>query len=281
MSKIKLKALPFLILLLGITSSANGQLSNVNIVLNHFLVIVDSITYQEILNSKILNSNFAYAHEKQLSGYSGIYVFGQNNYIEIFNPRSIQNELHSPGESWVCHTSLKVNHLESIDISNKSRIVYSTDEEFDDLSLYFQDSTNLFTTWEMNKNHYENWSKKIFHDSVTFLPVDYNSPADSDSSKNYLFKDVAGIKITLNHSDSSDVIDYLTLLGYSRSLSNTNTIRFSNSIDFIELDFQKEVKMASISTIYLNLKNESLTEQLQIGQTTLFIDGKQAVWILQ
>jgi hypothetical protein len=77
----------------------------------------------------------------------------------------------------------RVNQLESINIDNKKMIDYTSNEEFDELSLYFQDSTNLFTTWEMNKNHYENWSKKSFNDSVTFLPIDYNSPADSDSSK--------------------------------------------------------------------------------------------------
>ena len=58
------------------------------IVLNHFLLTVDSTTYQEILNSKVINSSFAYGHEKQLSGYSGMYIFGRDNYIEIFNPNN-------------------------------------------------------------------------------------------------------------------------------------------------------------------------------------------------
>lgn len=79
------------------------------IVLNHFLLTVDSTTYQEILNSKILNSSFAYAQEKKLSGYSGIYIFGRDNYIEIFNPNSIENEQIELGTSWICYSSMKAN----------------------------------------------------------------------------------------------------------------------------------------------------------------------------
>ena len=274
------KLLALLIFFLGITISVNGQINKPKVVLNHFLVVVDSITYQEILTSKILNPKFAYSHEKKLKSWSGIYIIGQENYIEIFNPKSMQNEVLKPGESWICHTSMKVNHLESINVTNKKMFNYSTDEEYDDLSLYFQDSTKLFTTWEMNKNHYENWSKKTFSDSVTFLPVDYNSPAESDSLRNYLFNNVAGISVSINSSDSTNVVDYMTLLGYSKMLSNENKLRFSNSIDFIELDFHEEIEIPRITTVYFKLNSETKSERIQIGNSELVINGNQGVWEL-
>lgn len=267
-------------LFLGTTLSIKGQNTNPKIVLNHFLVIVDSTTYEEILKSKILNSNFAFSHEKKLKGYSGIYIIGQDNYIEIFNPKSIQNEVHKPGESWVCHTSMKVNHLENLNTSKKM-FNYSTNEEFDELSLYFKDSTNLFTTWEMNKNHYENWSKKTFSDSVNFLAIDYNSPAESVSSRNYLFNNVAGVRISINKSDSLEVIDYMTLIGYSKTITKENKLRFSNSTDFIEIVFQKEKEIPRITTIYLKLNSENKSERIQIGNSELIIKGKQAIWELE
>ena len=274
------KLLIILSLFLGTTLSIKGQNNIPKFVLNHFLVIVDSTTYEEILKSKILNSNFAFSHEKKLKGYSGIYIIGQDNYIEIFNPKSIQNEVHKPGESWICHTSMKVNQLENLNTSKKM-FNYSTNEEFDELSLYFKDSTNLFTTWEMNKNHYENWSKKTFSDSVNFLAVDYNSPAESDSSRNYLFNNVAGVRISINKSDSLEVIDYMTLIGYSKTITKENKLRFSNSTDFIEIVFQKEKEIPRITTIYLKLNSENKSERIQIGNSELIIKGKQAIWELE
>jgi hypothetical protein len=274
------KLFMILSLFLGTTLSIKGQNNIPEILLNHCLVIVDSTTYQEILKSKILNSNFAYSHEKKLNGYSGIYIIGQDNYIEIFNPNSIENEVHDAGESWICHTSMKVNLLEGLNISDKKKFNYSTNEEFDELSLYFNDSVNLFTTWEMNKNHYENWSKKKFSDSVTFLPVDYNSPADSDSSKKYLFNNIAGVRISINKSDSIDVVDYMTLLGYSKTFTNENTLKFSNSMDFIEIEFHKEELIPRITTIYLKLNIENKSERIQIGKSVLVIKGDQAIWEL-
>jgi hypothetical protein len=270
----------FLSFFLGITLSVDGQVTTPKIVLNHFLVVVDSTTYQELLKSKILTSNFAFSHEKKLDGYSGIYMIGQDNYIEIFNPRSIQNEVHQPGESWICHTSMNVNHLQNLTTAKKT-FDYSTNEEFDELSLYFKDSTNLFTTWEMNKNHYENWSKKSFNDSVTFLSVDYNSPAESDSAKNYLFNNVAGLKISINHSDSLEVIEYLTLIGYSKTCTDETTLRFSNSTDFIEIVFHKEELIPRITTIYLQLTTKHKSERILIGNSELVIKGKQAIWELE
>ncbi len=274
------KLLIILSLFLGTTSSIKGQNNIPKIVLNHFLVIVDSTTYEEILKSKILNSNFAFSHEKKLKGYSGIYIIGQDNYIEIFNPKSIQNEVHKPGESWICHTSMKVNQLENLNTSKKM-FNYSTNEEFDELSLYFKDSTNLFTTWEMNKNHYENWSKKTFSDSVNFLAVDYNSPTESDSSRNYLFNNVAGVRISINKSDSLEIIDYMTLIGYSKTITKENKLRFSNSTDFIEIVFHKEKEIPRITTIYLKLNSKNKSERIQIGNSELIIKGKQAICELE
>ena len=275
------KILAFLSLSLGITLTVNGQINIPKIVLNHLLIVVDSTTYQEILKSKILNSNFAYSHEKKLKGYSGIYIIGQDNYIEIFNPKSIQNEINKPGTSWICYSSMKVNHLKRLTIPEKKMIEYSSDDEFDYLSLYFQDSTNLFTTWEMNKNQYENWSKKTFSDSVTFMPIDYNSPAESDSSRNYLFNDVVGINVSMNNSDSLNVLDYMTLIGYSKTLSNENKLRFSNSIDFIELDFHKEKEIPRITRIYMKLNSKNKSERIQIGNSEIVIEGDKGIWELE
>lgn len=266
------------ILIILITISVKAQTSKPKIVLNHFLVVVDSTTYQEILKSKILNSNFAYSYEKN-KNYNGIYLIGKNNYIEIFNPKSIQNEENNPGTSWICYSSMKVNHLEGLNIVS-DKINYSTNDEFDELSLYLQDSSNLITTWEMNKKHYENWSKKTFNDSVNFLSVDYNSPAESDSSRNYLFSDVVGINISVNKADSSNILNYMTILGYSKSEINKNKVRFTNSVDFIDIDFHSDETTARVTTIYMKLKNKNKSERISIGRSEIVIREDLGIWEL-
>jgi hypothetical protein len=272
------KILVFLSLLFGTILSVKGQGSAPKIVLNHFLVIVDSITYQEILKSKILNSDFAYSHEKKLNGYSGIYILGQDNYIEVFSPNSIENEYHEPGNSWICYSSMKANYLKELNSTRENKFEFSSDNEFDYLSIYFQDSTNLITTWEMKKSHYENWSKKTFNDSVSFLSVDYNSPEESDSSKNYLFNNILGIKVLVNSADSTTIIDYMKLIGYSKIVEKGNSICFSNSVDFIEMDFQIGVTIPTVTTVFMELKNERKAERIEIGKSVLYIERNQATW---
>lgn len=274
------KILVFLSLLFATSLSLTAQDSTPKIVLNHFLVIVDSVTYQEILESKVLNSDFAYSHEKKLKGYSGIYILGQDNYIEIFNPNSIENEHTDPGTSWICYTSMKANYLKKLNSIAENTFDFSSDDESYDLSLYFHDSTNLISTWEMKKSHYENWSKKTYNDTVSFLSVDYNSPAESDSSKNYLFNNVLGIKVLVNKADSINIIDYMNLIGYSKIEEEGNRICFSNSVDFIEVDFQKDVEIPTVTTIFMELKNERKTERIEIGTSVLYIERNKATWEL-
>ncbi len=272
------KILVFLSLLFATILSVRGQCSTPKIVLNHFLVIVDSITYQEILESKILNSHFAYSHEKKLKGYSGIYILGQDNYIEIFNPNSIENEYNVPGTAWICYSSMKANYLKELNATRENKFEFSSDNEYDYLSLYFQDSTNLITTWEMKKSHYENWSKKIYNDTVSFLSVDYNSPEESDSSKNYLFNNVLGIKVLVNKADSVFFVDFMNHIGYVQTLGMGNKLCFSNSVDFIEVAFQAEVEIPTITTVYMELKNESKSERIEIGKSIIYIEGNKATW---
>lgn len=272
------KILVLLILFFATRLNVSGQASTAPIVLNHFLVVVDSMTYQEILKSEIITSQFAYSHEKKLAGYYGIYIIGQDNYIEIFNPHSIENEYHNPEESWICYTSMNANYLTELNTIKDNDFDFSSDDDADYLSMYFQDSSNLISTWEMKKSHYENWAKKSYHDSVSFLSVDYNSPAESDSSRNYLFNNILGIDVLVNIADSMIFTDYMKLMGYNQTEGIGNKMRFSNSVDFIEVVFLSDVKIPTITTVHMVLKNESKSKRIEIGKSILNIEGNKATW---
>jgi len=160
-----MKRILTLFIFLIVCSGARAQTQDCSVVLNHFLIVVDSTTYQAILGSEILNSNFAYAHEKKLRGYSGIYIIGQDNYIEIFHPKSYLAEDLPIGFTWICQASLFANCTEKYDLPNNDFITYSADDLYDELSVrlndaaYKKDSSSLMTTWEINKKQYESWIK--------------------------------------------------------------------------------------------------------------------------
>ena len=277
-----MKKIITILIFLTTYSSTTAQSEDCSVLLNHFYITVDTSTYQAILNSEILN--YAYAYEKIRDWGGGIYIIGEDNYIEIFHPNSISDEYIPVGFTWICNTSLVVNCIEKYKFPDSDIIKYSSDENFDELSVYTQDSVyksnahGLFTTREMNKGLYESWKKKTFNDSLTFQPTDYNNQAESDSSKNYLFKNVSGIEVNLNTRDSLRVTKYLNLIGYTSEYKGQNSLKFTNSIDFIELHFANSVEFGTISVIHFELNKPIGSYQILVGNSEIEIEGNTGKW---
>jgi hypothetical protein len=245
---------------------------------NHSLLVLDSTTYEAVVNSKFI-SNFAFSHEKQLTSYEGFYLFGKTNYIELFHSKSFEGEENEPGTIWICLASLKANYLKQLNKQKLNFIEFESDDAFNYLSLIINDSINPITTWEMRKNQYESWTKKEYHDSIAFLPVDYNSPQESDSSTNYLMNDVYGIGLSLKHEDSSTIVSYLNEIGYDSYSEFNGYTRISNNDQFIELRVSNNNNSPSINRYYIRL-NESVESTTEIiGNSRIECDGKSAIWI--
>ncbi|WP_157454250.1 DUF5829 family protein [Crocinitomix catalasitica] len=278
-----MKRILTLLILLTICLNVKAQTKNCAVVLNHFLLVVDSNTYQAILGSEIVNSDFAYAYERT-KNWEGIYIIGQDNYIEIFHPNSLSDEYIPAGFTWVCQASLVANCTDKYDLPDNDLIDYSSDDYFDELTVYTQDAVNapgssgLMTTREMNKKQYESWTKKKFNDTVIFQTTDYNSLAESDSAKNYLFNNVTGIEINVNIRDSLSITQYLNLIGYTVESKVQNKLKFSNTIDFIELNFSKNVEFSSIAVIYFKLNQPTALKNLKLGNSTIVLSGNNGKW---
>lgn len=281
-----MKTIITIFILLTTYSVTSAQARNCSVLLNHFYVVMDTQTYQAILGSEILNTDFSYSYEKIRNWGGGIYLIGRDNYIEILHPNSISGENLPEGFTWICHTSLAANCIEKYTLPNSDRIVYTSDENFDELSVFTQDAVymsnahSLFTTREMNKAFYESWTKKPFNDSLNFLTNDYNKPAESDSAKDYLFKNVTGIEVSLNTKDSVSVIQYFNLIGYSLESPGQNRLKLTNSTDFIELHFSKNVKLATISAIHFELNNPIEPKQISVGSSEIILEGNTGKWII-
>lgn len=270
-----MKSIFIVFLFLTIHSGVRAQ--DCSVLLNHFLIVVDSTTYQAIENSEILHSDFAFAYARNKS-WEGIYIIGKDNYIEVFHPNSIRDEHLPVGFTWICHASMLANCTENYVLPENDLIDYSTDEYYDELSVSTRDSSTLFTTREINKKQYESWTRKEFNDSLVFLTTDYNSPAESDSSKNYLFKNITGIEVVANSKDSSNIIEYLHLIGYRTDTKATNKVRFSNSKDFVELSFSEDVEIPSISVIHFELNAPVEQKRIVVGTSEIILDGIRGKW---
>ncbi len=248
---------------------------------NHSLLVLDSVTYYAAVNSEFI-SHFAFSHEKQLIGYKGFYLFGKTNYIELFHPKSFEGVEEEQGGIWICFASLKANYLKNLNKEKLDFIEFESDDDYNSLSLIVKDSINpIITTREMRKQHFESWTKKEYHDSIDFLPVDYNSPQDSDSSSNYLMNDVYGIGLSLNPDDSLKVINYLKEIGYDSYSEFNGYTRISNNDQFIELHISYDNNSPSINRYYIQL-NKSVEQSTEvIGNSRVECDGRLAIWYFE
>ena len=245
---------------------------------NHSLLVLDSTTYEAVVNSEFI-SHFAFSQEKQLTGFKGFYLIGKTNYLEIFHPKSIEGEYWEPGSIWICLASLKANYLNKLNKEKLDFIEFESDDSYNYMNLRMNDSSNPIATMEMMKNQFESWTKKEYHDSITFLPVDYNSPQESDSSSNYLMNDVKGIGLSLNPDDSLKVTRYLKEIGYNSVSEFKGHTRISGNNQFIELHISKDNNSLSINRFYIQL-NQSVEQSTQIiGNTRIECNGKSAIWI--
>ena len=82
----------------------------------------------------------------------------------------------------------------------------------------------------------------------------------------------------MNQTDSINVTQYLNLIGYTVESKVQNKIKFSNSIDFIELDFSEDVEFASISMIYFELNQPTELKYISLGNSEMVIDGNTGKW---
>jgi hypothetical protein len=263
-----------------ILTTTNKIENNKLICFNHSLLVLDSITYAAAVNSEFLDQ-FAFSYEKQLPGYEGFYLIGGTNYLEFFHPKSMDGEELEIGEIWICLASLKANYLNKLNAKKLRFIEYESDDQYNYFSLMIKESINPITTWEMRKKQYESWTKKVYHDSIAFLPVDYNSPQESDSSSNYLMNDVIGIGLSLNPEDSSKVISYLKEIGFDSISKTKDKMRFSNQDQFIELYLTKKNSSPKIKRYYIQLNKTVKPMTEIIGNSRIECDGKQAIWYFE
>lgn len=254
--------------------------SSNSICFNHAVLVLDSATYYEVVKSDFIKQ-FAFSQERQLNGYKGFYLFGKTNYIELFHPKSFDGYEEDEGGIWINLAPLKANYIKNLNWKNLPFVEYESNDHYYDLSLIVGDSINPIATWEMTKEHYESWTKKEYNDSIEFLPVDYNSSEDSDSSSNYLMNDVNGIGLSLNPDDSLAIVSYLMAVGFEAISEQNRLTRISNNDQFIELHISSTYNSPTINRFYIQLSKSVQKSTEVIANSRIECDGKSAIWYFE
>ena len=82
----------------------------------------------------------------------------------------------------------------------------------------------------------------------------------------------------MNNRDSISVTQYLNLIGYTVESKGRNSLRFTNSIDFIELHFSNSIKLATISMIHFDLNQYTEPKKFLVGDSEIEIKGDTGKW---
>jgi hypothetical protein len=272
-----MKSFSFLLILLSSSVYTKGQNVTTDILLNHSLLVVDSITYQGIIQSKFLKK-IAFCYEKKMTNWSGFYLIGKDNYLEVFHPQSFNGSSMEVGETWICLASMRVNKIKKLAQKTPPFIEYDEDENYHYLSYIRKDSSTPITTWEMKEKQFESWTKKIFKENMVFSPVDYNSSSDSDSSSGFGIKNISGLDLKINPSDILPFSTFLELNGFKKINSTISVLEFSNQKEIIKLFPSKNHLKPNIFRIYFDLNRQLCKKTKYIGNSKLVIIKKKASW---
>lgn len=118
----------------GLTTAASGQVGAIDplLFLNHFFVVVDEPTYQDIQDSEFLRNIFAVTQSRTTkrndAEYSGFYLYGETTYFEFLK------ESNSTWQSGIVLSPDDDGNLERITRSNLPQLYMNLDpvaREFD------------------------------------------------------------------------------------------------------------------------------------------------------
>ncbi|MGZ2369629.1 DUF5829 family protein [Ancylomarina sp. YFZ004] len=274
----------FILLAIGCTSVTDKSKTNYkkNIRFNHLYVVIDDSTFNNLFDCMKMLDDFSYNKEQTVhsdkKSWTGKYLFGRHQYLEIFNPTGDKKD--KIGELGLAFRTDKLGTLNAIrDHWNKTKenITYSERKIkrkgklypwFNFLSLKHSDSLRIFS-WLMespkeelmsvgfNRDDLKNvisWDKYAVYRRTT----DLNISADS-VEYNKSFNRITQLHLTLTQSELESLKNSLSDFGFTESdnklISQDITINYKilTSKQFVlnQIDFDLACPMKQ-GTYYCN-----------------------------
>ena len=254
--------------------------------LNHVYVVVDSITYQHLCDSKILNNKICDCISRSFTtttqSYSGNYLLGKNGYIEIYVPKGLTNA--SIGDIGLGFITFRVDDIWQIRNTWQKTLVDTivTDTTFIDNNGIKQ--SVYYSIGLLNKSPVEHFSAWLMeYTPERLMDIGFNESELKHEITNEMivkkrtnktFTKLLDKIISIHLLLSKDEFEYLSKTVINLGLHQRKSV-FSNQLVEISFDIIDHPAMR-IKTIVFSL-NKNVTEQRLLISDHLLLELKGSV----
>jgi hypothetical protein len=206
--------------------------------LNHFYLVVDSLTYNDIVESSFIKNEFAHFEERTTivgegESYSGAYVYGENTYFEFFDESKSQDFMPTGLTSGMAFGVEKKDELKIIQQKfkdYKNGIYALRSRELNGIQIPWFSMTAVFygntapdiMTWvmEYHEDFLKKWHPDLAPSSHGIMRKDillrYAAKiAKPDRPIDKILKDVVQINLNLNKEDLEILRGELSVFNYT------------------------------------------------------------------
>jgi hypothetical protein len=224
--------------------------------LNHFLLVIDSSTYKDIVESDFIKNEFAHFEERTTvvnnsASYSGAYVYGENTYFEFFDGSKSQDSVTTGLTSAIGFGVEKKDELKIIqkklkEYKNSFYTQRTRDLEgtqipwFFTAGIFYGETAPDITTWvmEYHEDFLKRWHSDLAPPSPGITRKDVLTRyaakiAKPEHPRPKLLKDVVEIDLTLNQKDLEILGGELSVFGYEFTVKDDKKIYIGPDIKLI------------------------------------------------
>jgi len=267
-----------------------------NIKVNHLYVVIDDSTYKYLFDSLKFLDDFARKKEDTVNAgsesWSGKYLFGKNNYLEIFKPGGMKGaKLGNLGLGFMTNKYGTVDSLQqywtktldSVHVENKMYVDNGKSSPwFKSLSIPDVDSLKV-ETWVMENTKEEmidaGFTEKDLTREIEFAEylkhrraISHKIPLDSVKDDK-LFDRVISLKLSLSGKELSYLRKFLCDIGFTEKENS-----FSKD-DFIIAYSVTESAHCLLKEIGFSLLRSSPRKTFSVGKIKMNVDGDKATMI--
>lgn len=250
-----------------------------NIFLNHFYFVVDTATYEAIKMSDFIRNTFSVLEERTTHtsdgrSWTGIYLYGKNTYLEIFEE----------GSKWP---------INSLGIGMGHERIGGIDDLQKIMSLRLNEEVHVYWTEKEQNERKIKWFKCMWIDFLKSNPdsslwvmeyaPEYLNAHDTIESTNITRQrhlsriydptkelvDIEAISLSLNTDEYDKYLQFYSILGYEIIMNNNKTLLKGPGLT---IEIEKSETYNGLTSFRGSISSMSKRRVINLGKSTLSLD---------